>query len=242
MSAAQAALVLDLARAGVGAEMADEPFDWLGISGISGDPGGRPGDPAGILRVAEGISGDSRGIEVIRAPVVAVPAPKPLVKVAPKPTEAADVAVWSGGAGGGIVLMVPAPAEGMDPLAGDAGILFGRMLAAIGLQDQPVGWVAAALPSERPVPACAAKLLAAMKALEPRGVLIGGQAILGSLMGRNQGVEGWQAAPKPIDGLDGLTTGVTYAPAFLLAQPMFKRMAWEHLLAWKACWGEEVGE
>ncbi|RZK99112.1 MAG: hypothetical protein EOP36_20255 [Rubrivivax sp.] len=71
-----------------------------------------------------------------------------------------------------------------------------------------------------------------MRALAPQQVLVMGQGPLGVLLGKNLGVEGWHAgASKTVDGWEG-AIGVTYPLELLLKQPLFKRLAWQHLLAW----------
>lgn len=78
------------------------------------------------------------------------------------------------------------------------------------------------------------EIRAALAGMAPARVLVLGQNPLAALLGRKLGVEGWQASPAVV--LEGVPTGVTYPPALLLAQPLFKRLAWQHLLAWKMGW------
>lgn len=66
-------------------------------------------------------------------------------------------------------------------------------------------------------------------------VLVLGQGPLSVLLGKNLGVEGWHAAGGGVvAGLEGMVAGVTYPPDLLLKQALFKRLAWQHLLAWRA--------
>jgi hypothetical protein len=51
------------------------------------------------------------------------------------------------------------------------------------------------------------------------------------LLGKMQGVEGWQAAPTTL-GLPG-QVGVTFPLDLLLNKPLFKGLAWQHLQTWR---------
>jgi hypothetical protein len=129
--------------------------------------------------------------------------------------------VWSDGAKDGVVLVV----QGGMPDARCV-VLAEAMLAAVGLKELALGWVGFSGKVERDV------LMAEMRGMAPRQVLVLGQAPLGALLGKNLGVEGWHASDsKLVDGWDG-AVGVTYPLELLMKQPLFKRLAWQHLLAW----------
>lgn len=224
--AAEAMLWLDLHAAGVTAEMAEVRFDWFASPA-----------PAVVAPVA------------VRAEVavpLAAPAVAPLLpraagdnpgdKLGPragdkvgenikitKPEAKADV--WVAGEPGGLVVVMQAAGAPQ----GRALELFGKMMAAVG-HDGAVAWVGTGGTAE------AAALVGAVQGLKPLKVLMLGQNILAQWLGKSLGVEGWHASGTPLPGCEGLAVGVTYPPELLLAQPLFKRLAWQHLLKWRAGW------
>jgi hypothetical protein len=129
--------------------------------------------------------------------------------------------VWRTGEAGGLVVVVQA--EGV--LEGAALALLERMLAAVGFDGMVRGWVGVSGKVELTA------LVAEIEAMQPVRTLLLGQGVLSILAGRNLGVEGWQAGGGVLSGCVGV--GVTYPPELLLMQPLFKRLAWQHLLAWK---------
>jgi hypothetical protein len=196
MDVQRAAVLLDLALAGVHAELGEQA---LGVAGW-----------------------DAR--QMPPQVVIAADAPKPVpvaVKMEPVVEEAAGE-VWIDGATGGVVLVV----QGGRNVETDG--LIGAMMAAAGCEGLPLAWVGAMGKVGGP------ELVEKIKAQQPQRVLVLGQGALGLLTGKNTGVEGWQAAGGPeLTGLEGMAVGVTYPPEMLLRQPLFKRLAWQHLLAWQ---------
>ena len=111
--------------------------------------------------------------------------------------------------------------------------LLKRMLAAVGHKETPVGFAVLGVGMEIVQPAMQGALKQTIEALNPREILVLGQVPLGTLVGQALGVEGWQAAPRElIAGFDG-AVGVTYPPELLLARPLVKRLAWQHLQRWR---------
>lgn len=208
----QAAAVLDLALSGVTAEMAETPFTWKAAAQVpqpssvaSVEVAVRPASPPPLLATAK-----KAGSEVV---VVA----KPQRLVEDTPGE-----VWrEGDVAADVVLVV----QGAMPDARCQALAL-AMLAAVGLKGASLGWVG----YEGAVKADA--LRNAIGNGPERHVLVMGQGPLGVLLGRNLGVEGWHAA----SGADSLeiegAVGVTYPLDLLLKQSLFKRLAWQHLLAW----------
>lgn len=211
-----AALLLDLHAAGVHAELGEVPFDWLAVRSTA--PGIQPARKVEAAQVEQ----PARAVVPVlpRAEKQLAAARVPSARVAP----VADAKVWVEGQGGGLVLVVHGPGI----VTGRARELLGRMLKAAGVDEAEgaTAWVGCA-------GACKGEdLAAALKALAPQRVLVLGQTILGHWLGKSLGVEGWQAAKTQLAGCEGARVGVTYPPDLLLAQPLFKRLAWQHLQAW----------
>jgi hypothetical protein len=173
----------------------------------------------------------SRGESVVASALL--PQAKPLsdivvkmpAKVMPQVVEEPGK-VWVEGEPEGVVLVV----QGQMPDSRCV-TLAKAMMAAVGLQDMAIGWVGYSGKVD------AAMLVDAVRTRSPQQVMVLGQAPLGVLLGRNLGVEGWHAAETPvIAGWDGaladVAVGVTYPLDLLIKQPLFKRLAWQHLLAW----------
>jgi hypothetical protein len=218
----QAIAVLDLALAGVSAELGDTPFDWLGSAKAT--PKEAVAAPVPVeAPVLKGVEVDTTPKPVF-APLLpdsplsaqAKPVRKALPAVAEIPAR-----VWREAEGADVVMVVQGemPDERCQQLAR-------AMLAAVGLKDKVLGFVG----YEGKV--AADVLRAEVVSAGGAEVLVMGQGPLGVLLGRNLGVEGWHAA----GGADtlGLETavGVTYPLELLLKQPLFKRLAWQHMLAW----------
>ena len=214
----QAVALIDLALAGVATEMGNEPFGWMGA------PVTRPVVQPPVRESAPA----PQGVEV----EVPRPAAKPLLPDSPlsaqtKPARSAPVMpeiparVWREGGEAEVVMVV----QGDMPDA-RCQQLARAMLAAVGLKEATLGWVG----YEGKVAGNA--LRDAVKASGAAHVLVMGQGPLGVLLGRNLGVEGWHAAGggEAMD-MEG-AVGVTYPLELLLKQPLFKRLAWQHLLAW----------
>lgn len=215
MSVRQAMAVLDLTLGGVHAELGDTPFDWTSTP--------KPVAPKAMAVVTMS-EPQERHLEAPRTRGLDMTAPQP-VAAAPKPVRAPVVEepgkLWSEGEAGGTVLVV----QGGPPDARCV-TLAKAMLAAVGLKDMEPAWVGYTGKIANQ------EMFEALRALSPQNVLVLGQAPLGVLLGRNLGVEGWHAADsKVIEGWDG-RVGVTYPLELLVKQPLFKRLAWQHLLAW----------
>jgi hypothetical protein len=217
MDIQQAVAMLDLAMSGVHSELGTELYDWIGAP--------KPNMP--------------KPMAVVDAPVAEAPnIPEPpkveaSENIAPALNVLQDAVhktpikkleipgtVWSEGEPSGVLLVVQGemPDERCVTLAR-------AMLAAIGLRDAELSWVGYVGRVE------AEALLQPMQQLQPEHVLIMGQGPLGVLLGKNLGVEGWHASSsKTISGWDGVV-GVTYPLDLLVKQPLFKRLAWQHLLA-----------
>ena len=209
MDVRQAVAVLDLALGGVHAELGENVFDWMGA------PKPVAPKPMGLVEVGRGQAEAPKTLEP--QPVMPVEKPKPVR--APVVEDAGKV--WREGEAGGVVLVV----QGGMPDARCVS-LAKAMLMAVGLKDVEPAWVGYS------GKVASAEVMDAMRALNPQQVLVLGQAPLGALLGRNLGVEGWHAAAsKVVDGWDG-AVGVTYPLELLIKQPLFKRLAWQHLLAW----------
>lgn len=232
----QAIAVLDLVLAGVTSELGDSPFDWLG-----GAKTGAHAVPAAPSSARGEDGGTPKGIE--REEPRARPSFAPLLPDSPLSSQAKPVRkappvmaeiparVWSEADGAEVVMVVQGemPEERCQQLAR-------AMLAAVGLKDKVIGYVG-----------CEGKVAAdglrrEIAATGAGQVLVMGQGPLGALLGRNLGVEGWHAAGGGDTlGLES-AVGVTYPLDLLLKQPLFKRLAWQHLLAWGEPQGKNKGD
>lgn len=218
----RATAVLDLSLGGVHAELGDDVFNWFEVPA------------AAAVKVAPAVV--AAQASVVKAPALDVALPSvreaaeaPVRQSVPQAVETAEV--WVDGEAGGVLLLV----QGAMPDA-RCQTLARAMLAAVGLQDAALGWVGYS------GKVSVADLLAAVRGREPRHVLVLGQAPLGALLGRNLGVEGWHASDSQvIDGWDGVV-GVTYPLDLLLKQSLFKRLAWQHLLAWQGAMNLTLNE
>jgi hypothetical protein len=147
------------------------------------------------------------------APTVAKPvAPLPTLR----PTPLRAPAAQARGEPGGVVIVSSQVFDSQSE------IMLERMLAAVGLADQP-----------RAVVTGETGLAESIKSLKPNHILVLGQAALTALGGRALGVEEWQAAPVPLlEGFAG-PVGVTYPLEVLRAKPLMKKRAWQHLQKWQ---------
>lgn len=189
----------------------------LALAGVHSELGEVPFDWRGSTKVAE--------VTVLNVPQrekpkpVATQAIKTEVKPAPKAAEAGRV--WRAGEEGGVVLVV----QGDENLVRACEALARRMLTAAGYGDMPLAWVGMDGVVSTEV------LKAGIEAEKAQRILLLGQNILEVLQGRALGVEGWHA--KGGGEVAGLSVGVTYPLELLMKQPLFKRLAWQHLLAWR---------
>ncbi len=213
MDVRQAVAVLDLTLGGVHSELGDDPFNWLAV------PQPVTPKPLAVVAVGGEITPPARVARPLDVPAALVREAAPAPVRMPVPEVAGEV--WSQGEAGGVVLVVQG---GMPDTR--CVTLAKAMLAAVGLKDCEPAFVGYSGKIDGKA------LTDAMRALAPKQVLIMGQGPLGVLVGKNLGVEGWHASTaKVLEGWDG-PVGVTYPLELLLKQPLFKRLAWQHLLAW----------
>ena len=220
-AAARAALVMDLVAAGVRHEVADAAYPWLAPPTAA-----RAESPQPQILVPK---------VVPARPERAVPLLAPR-KAAGKARAPSKGHVWRVGNPGGLTVAVrvsPA-ALGQVPLAGAELDLLHKMLRALGYEPKVDAWVGLGQMDDMVRPELCAEMAAAVGESSPAKVLVLGQAALGTLLNASCGVEAWQASPKGWDGVGLDKGGVTYPPQLLLEKPVFKRLAWQHLLAWRA--------
>lgn len=211
-----AAVVLDLAAAGVHWEVTETPCDWFGRAKIA---------PAAV----------SRSVDV-PLPVVA-PSAAVRGRTVPllRPKVLAGGEVWACGEGGGLVVVAACAVrgKGQPPLNAREQALLEKMLAAVGMG--PVsGWVAVGQDDEQLRGNLHEPAREAWRGLNPTQTLVLGQVGLGTLLGHSCGVEAWQGKAPLWDGAETARVGVTYRPDLLLDKPLFKRLAWQHMLTWQA--------
>jgi DNA polymerase len=127
------------------------------------------------------------------------------------------------------------------PFVGPSGQLLDRMLAAIGLDRRSV-WITNVIfwrppgnrsPTTTEVAVCQPFVERQIELLRPRHILfLGGSAARG-LLDVTEGVTKLRGRPftyRPADGAP-IPAGITFHPAYLLRQPLQKRLAWRDLLA-----------
>lgn len=231
MSSDRAASALRWWRdAGVDALVREEPRDWLAAS--------PPTEPA-------------------RPQVAPEPAPEP-APAPPLPDDLERFRAWLaetddlpgaapgsarllpiGDPGAGLMVLVdmPAPEDiaAGSLLAGEAGALFDRMLAAIGLTRDRL-YLAALSPVRSPTgmldPAAARRLADIARhhvgLVAPRALLLFGDACTRALLGASVAKTRarWNALETPDQPV---RTIATIRPAKLLVQPALKKLAWEDL-------------
>lgn len=127
------------------------------------------------------------------------------------------------------------------PFVGPSGQLLDRMLAAIGLDRRQV-WITNLIfwrpPGNRPptaaeVAACQPFLERQVELLGPRLILFLGGSAAKALLDVADGVtrlRGRQLEYRPPNGGPPVPALVTFHPAYLLRQPLQKRLAWRDLL------------
>jgi hypothetical protein len=145
----------------------------------------------------------------------------------PEPPLAPVWQVWQAGDPGGVCVLLAAE----QPPQAEALALLKNILKAVGLQDLPLGFVGLSGASGAVKGGAAAALIGQTGALQPLHTLVLGQDAVAALVGKSLGVEGWHAAPLTL-GLPGCV-GVTYTLEMLLKNPLFKRLAWQHLQRWQ---------
>jgi len=145
---------------------------------------------------------------------------------------------------GRLMLIGEAPGAEEDrqgkPFVGPSGQLLDRMLATIGL-DRRVVWITNIIfwrpPGNRPptaaeVAVCQPFIERQIELLQPRRILfLGGSAARG-LLDVTEGVtklRGRDFVYRPV-GAQPIPAGITFHPAYLLRQPLQKRLAWRDLL------------
>ena len=145
----------------------------------------------------------------------------------------------------GLMLIGEAPGAEEDrrgvPFVGPSGQLLDRMLAAIGLDRRSV-WITNIIfwrppgnrsPTTTEVAVCQPFVERQIELLRPRHVLfLGGSAARG-LLEVTEGVTKLRGRPfvyRPADG-PPIPAGITLHPAYLLRQPLQKRLAWRDLLS-----------
>jgi hypothetical protein len=231
-----AVAVLDLAYAGVNAEMAEAPYCW--------DEQAAPQiAPVAAALVADALMPRMAVAQPEVAKVTTKPEIAPLmprevkvavaepVAAAPEVVAETEVNLWKTGDAGGTVVVV----QGDEPPAGTDLALLHAILAAVGLKSEALGLVGFA------GRVTGGALVAEVLSLSPVRVLVLGQEALTAILGTKAGVEGWHAGARgalPV-ALDNVGVGVTYPLALLVRQPLFKRLAWRHVLAWRTARGFE---
>lgn len=232
--------------AGITAEVAEQPYPWFAAAPpilATANPVSQT-PPVPMARPATFSTSQST---IDHRPSIIESGPKPqpakprIPLLAATPTAARAAArpeIWTVGEGNGLTIITRTPMGrvGQCPIEGADLQLLANMLKAVGLSSDNLNWVGLAQPDETVRPEQQTPLQAALTKLNPTKTLILGQVALGTLLGRQQGVDGWHSNPTGWQGATLSTVGATYTLAVLREQPTFKARAWQHLLAWKARW------
>ena len=127
------------------------------------------------------------------------------------------------------------------PFVGPSGQLLDRMLAAIGL-DRGSVWITNIIfwrppgnrtPTTGEVAVCQPFLERQIELIRPRHILFLGGSAAHALLDVTDGVtklRGRSFAYQPADGAPPIPAAVTFHPAYLLRQPLQKRLVWRDLL------------
>lgn len=140
-----------------------------------------------------------------------------------------DAILYDGALESGLLFVVdaPCPADAARLLDGREGLLFDRMLAAIGRDRTRAAIATAALrPGTAPTPAFLRRLLALTR---PRAIVALGGAATSILTGRPQGLN--RLRGQWLETADGEAVLPTFHPAHLLQHPAHKALAWTDLLS-----------
>ena len=127
------------------------------------------------------------------------------------------------------------------PFVGPSGQLLDRMLAAIGL-DRGQVWITNIVfwrpPGNRPptageIAVCQPFLERQIELVRPRRLLFVGGAAARALLGQDEGVTKLRGRPflSRGDGLGRFPADAVFPPAYLLRQPLQKKLAWRDLMA-----------
>lgn len=149
----------------------------------------------------------------------------------PLAAPSAPRAAPAGDPGSGLMILVDMPAADGALMAGEAGLLFDKMLGAIGRSRETI-WLAPLSPVRTPTgaidEASAVRLAAIARRhiglVAPKAVLLFGDICGKALVGAP--VAGARAKWHEIDGIKAL---VTIRPEKLLTQPALKALAWADL-------------
>lgn len=130
------------------------------------------------------------------------------------------------------------------PFVGASGQLLDRMLATIGLDRRSV-WITNIIfwrppgnrtPTTAEVAVCQPFLERQIALIRPRQLLFLGGSAAHALLDVTEGVTKLRGRPytyHPSDGLEPISAMVTFHPAYLLRQPLMKRLVWRDLLSLK---------
>lgn len=130
------------------------------------------------------------------------------------------------------------------PFVGASGQLLDRMLATIGLDRRSV-WITNIIfwrppgnrtPTTAEVAVCQPFLERQIALIRPRQLLFLGGSAAHALLDVSEGVTKLRGRPytyHPSDGLEPIPAMVTFHPAYLLRQPLMKRLVWRDLLSLK---------
>lgn len=238
-SPSHAALLLDMHAAGITAEVADKPYPWFAaqppVLATANPVSQTPPVPVATAKP---------GVATAQTSQIALPKPRVplLAPTAAQARAAARPEIWTMGNGNGLTVITRTVMGrvGQRPVDDADMALLANMLKAVGLPADALNWVGLAQPDETVRPEQQVPLQAALAKLNPAKTLVLGQVALGTLLGRQQGVDGWHANPQGWQGINISTVGATYTLAVLREQPTFKARAWQHLLAWRARWENEA--
>lgn len=192
---------------------------------------------AETIAMAENAASNAKSLDDLRAAIAAFEG------CALKKTARSTVFA-SGNLQGSLLVIGEAPSSEDDlsgeAFSGEAGLLLDRMLAAIGLSRQQqcaltngIFWrpPGGRPPSNEEAAICLPFLRRLIALMQPKHILLLGSSTAKSLLGDDSSMA--RLRTKTLD-YESIPVRATFAPSFLLRQPLQKKLAWQDLLALKA--------
>ncbi len=156
-----------------------------------------------------------------------------------------------------IMLIGEAPGATEDekgiPFCGESGKLLDNMLATIGISRTKNAYITNTIfwrppanrkPTDQEISICKPFVEKHIALVKPKLIILVGSTATTSLLGKNQGITFIRQNDYPYTNqylTDAITTTAIFHPAYLLRQPMQKKVTWFDLLKIKEKYGELIG-
>lgn len=155
-----------------------------------------------------------------------------------------------------IMLIGEAPGATEDergiPFCGESGKLLDNMLATIGISRTKNAYITNTIfwrppanrkPTDHEISVCKPFVEKHIALIKPKLIILVGSTATTSLLGKNQGITFIRQNDYPYTNqylTDAITTTAIFHPAYLLRQPMQKKVTWFDLLKIKEKYGELI--